>query len=204
MIRLAFPLAAYPFIIHYAVINGHAALAVTVACLPLAAGGLLSLRGKSRAGYLVVTLVGAGIVWLGAWTGIFSIVYLPPVLIAASLCGLFAGTLLPGRTPLITRFAALQHGVIDLKIERYTRRLTQLWSCFFLCLAVEAIALALFAPLHVWSLFTNFINYLFVMVFFAVEYLVRINVLHHVRHPGFLPFLQSLVKFAPGSALKER
>src|SRR5262249_58781310 len=54
-----------------------------------------------------------------------------PVVINVFLCVLFGLTLRRGHEPLITRFARLEHDVLPPQVERYTRRLTVLWTLFF-------------------------------------------------------------------------
>lgn len=123
-----------------------------------------------------------------------SLVYLPPVLINLALFILFARTLLSGRTPLVTRFALVVREPMDRALARYTRRLTAAWAAFFAVMTLESGSLALFAPVEIWSLFTNFLNYSFILVFFIVEYHVRLRCLAGHSHPSFLSFCRMLVK----------
>ena len=96
--------------------------------------------------------------------------FLPPVLISATLLWLFARTLRSGREALITRFARTVFKEQDPQVLRYTRRVTQLWSLFFIAMLMETILLALFAPLEIWSLFANILNYLFIALLFLLEF----------------------------------
>lgn len=95
-----------------------------------------------------------------------------PVLINLVLLAGFAGSLRSER-PLVERFARLQ--VEDLSPQEvvYCRRVTIVWSVFFVCNALVAGALALFAPLSWWTLYTGLISYLFVGAVGAVEYIYR-------------------------------
>ena len=61
-------------------------------------------------------------------------------------------------------------------------------------MAIESWLLAMLASHAVWSLFTNFINYLIVLLVFMFEYRVRIRRLAQLEHPGFFRFLFSLRK----------
>jgi uncharacterized membrane protein len=124
-----------------------------------------------------------------------SMLHTPPIAINLILGVLFASTLFPGRTPLVSRFARMEHGgILDEPTRRYTRRITQLWVVVFIFMAIQSWLLAVLASHQVWSLFTNFINYLIVLMVFVVEYQVRIRRLAHLEHPGFFRFLLSLFK----------
>lgn len=122
------------------------------------------------------------------------IIYFPPVLINLALLLFFARTLQTGKTPLITRFAGLFEDHLDEPLEHYTRQVTWLWVCCFALLTLESVLLALFAPQSVWSLFANILNYVFVLLVFALEYVVRIRRFAYVRRPGFFNFLRSLAR----------
>jgi uncharacterized membrane protein len=167
---------------------------------------LLGLLGGSG---LIMTLQGNHAGWLLILiTGTFlpasfflerdaqSLLYLPPVLISVLLGLVFAHTLLPGNTPLITSFARFSRAEpLDSVTLTYTRKVTLVWSALFCLLAVESTLLAIFASYPLWSLFTNFLNYLIILLVFALEYRVRIRRLSHLSHPGFIGFLLSLRKF---------
>ena len=122
------------------------------------------------------------------------LLYLQPILINACGFYLFFRTLLPGETPLISRFAALVRGQLHPDVARYTHRVTQAWACFFALLTLESLLLALYASPYIWSLFTNLINYLLVAGFFVLEYLIRLRVLADFDHPNFLRYLRNLLK----------
>ncbi len=53
-------------------------------------------------------------------------------------------------------------------------------------------ALALFAPLHNWSLFTNFLNYGLVLLLFVIEYQLRLYCLPSHEHLSFRAFCRLL------------
>lgn len=197
-----FFLFAYPGVVHLSVVFTKpwpAALLLTVLCL-------LGLWQAQRGGHRwiavgLVVLIGA--IWvLATRFELLRLLYWQPILINAAACYLFARSLAPGQMPLVTRFAAIVRGFLHPDVARYTRRVTQAWALFFALLALESLLLALFAPPRLWSLFTNFINYLLVAVFFVVEYWVRIRCLAHLEHPGFIKFLRSLLRLELRSQLK--
>ena len=118
--------------------------------------------------------------------------YTLPVVINSVMCFGFARTLRPGATPLITRVATRIRGDLPPEVVRYSRGVTWAWTGFFAFCAIETLALALFAPLEVWSLFANVINYVLAALLFIVEYGLRRRLLANIEHPSFLSFVRSL------------
>jgi uncharacterized membrane protein len=186
---------AYPVAIHAAVINGYAVAALLMLLLVP-----VFLTSRSRAGGLFAALAAAAVVALLAATLEHSeqlLLYLMPVLMNAALAVFFGRTLIPGETPLITRFSILLRGKLEPRVVSYTRRVTQVWTLFFILLALESLLLALFTPLEIWSLFANILNYLFAGLLFAGEYCFRVHHLHDLEHPDFLRFVRSLSQVDP-------
>ena len=56
---------------------------------------------------------------------------------------------------------------------RYTRQVTWVWVGYFIVNAGIASALALWAPLSWWTLYTGLIAYLLMGLLFAGEWLIR-------------------------------
>lgn len=132
------------------------------------------------------------IVWLGVcvliglitvavrWDATYTL-FLPPVLISLSLLVLFGRTLLPGCEPLITVIARLeQGGELPPELVSYTRNLTWIWTGFVAAMMLEAVLLAAYASLELWSLVTNILNYVFIVTLFVGEYIYRT-----VRFPNY-------------------
>ena len=126
--------------------------------------------------------------------------YLLPVLINAALFTMFALTLRKNSVPLITRYALFMEGSLDPQRQRYTRKVTWAWAGFFLLMGTQSMALAIFAPIEIWSLFTNFINYLMVAAMFAAEFSLR-----RYYFPGdeqqFIGFIRKLIRVKPGELM---
>lgn len=95
-----------------------------------------------------------------------------PVLISLALLGLFAGSLYSGM-PIIERLARLSEPELPPAAVRYTRQVTWVWVGYFIVNAGIASALALWAPLSWWTLYTGFIAYLLMGLLFAGEWLIR-------------------------------
>jgi len=195
------PLVAYPVAIHAAIINGHT---LTALLMLLAAPVLLASRSRS-AGMFAVLITAAFVILLAMAREDIDqqLLYLMPVLLNFTLAVIFGRTLLPGETPLITRFAILLSGRLEPRVVSYTRQVTRLWTLFFVLLALESLLLALFAPLEIWSLFVNVLNYLLAGLLFAGEYFFRIRHLDDVEHTGFFRFVRNLSRVTPRAFNKQ-
>lgn len=182
----------YPLAVHLALIASQTNWALWL-LVALSLSQLLTLFGTSGSARwlalipaLVLTLAIAGLL-----RGSLLALYLPPILISGGLLWLFASTLREGHEPIISRFARLVFQEEDPEQLRYTRRVTQLWSLFFLAMLLETMLLSVFAPLELWSLFANILNYLFIALLFVLEFAYR-----RWRFPQRTPlkqFIQQLV-----------
>jgi uncharacterized membrane protein len=183
-------LLAYPVLVHLAVLWGAPRLewlALVVMCAIPLYWGLRALRPGhwlsllALAGLLhVLTRMGGGMYAL----------FVPSVVTPAAVLAVFAGSLRAGQVPVATRLARLSRDALEPEVLVYTRRVTALWVLILAAIAVGNAALALFAPLPVWSLFSNFVNYLLVGLVFVLEYLYRrLRFPTHV-HSGFLAHLR--------------
>ena len=195
-------LVSYPFAAHYGAASGQ-----WLPALGVLSGLLLMLAFNTNGwhrGLLVLSvaaIVVAATFDLGQ-SGVL-LVYSQPVLINLVLCYLFGHTLLAGRQPLITRYIGAIRGSLDAPTRRYGRRLTQVWTLLSAALALESVLLAMFAPREIWSLVTGFLNYLLIATVIVVEYQVRVRVLSHLRHRGFVRFLLSLARCPLNTILKD-
>ena len=72
-----------------------------------------------------------------------------------------------------------------------------MWTLFFILLAFESLLLALFAPLEIWSLFANLLNYLLAGLLFTGEYFFRVQHLDDLEHPSFSRFVRNLSRVDP-------
>jgi uncharacterized membrane protein len=184
-------LLCYPLAVHFALLSSQTAwalwLLVAVSMSQLLT--LLRASGNARWMALAPALVLALCI-MGLLQGSLLALYLPPILISGGLLWLFASTLRAGHEPLITTFARIVFQESEPQQLHYTRRVTQLWSMFFLIMLLETVLLSLFAPLELWSLFANILNYLFIALLFVVEFSYR-----RLRFPQRTPlkaFVQQL------------
>lgn len=165
---------SYPPAVHFALLSeqSHWALwilaAVSLSQLLVAAPNFAQHKLTVIAPALILLICLVGMV-----KGSMLALYLPPFIIQCGLLWLFAGSLRAGREPLITRIARVVFQQQDEATLRYTRNVTRLWTLFFCALLVETLLLTLFAPLEVWSLFANIINYLLIVLLFSAEFIYR-------------------------------
>jgi uncharacterized membrane protein len=156
-------------------------------------------------GRAVMTLVLAVLVLLlgaepaGKW-----LIYAVPVLIQGALAWLFARSLRPGSTPLITRYALAMGASDSTPVHRYTRRLTAAWALLCGGLALLSAVLAVAVPTTTWALFANGINYLFLAALFMLEYPLRRWLLRDEPRAGFLPYLAALARADHRQILRQR
>jgi uncharacterized membrane protein len=86
----------------------------------------------------------------------------------------FARTLKPNQQPLCTQFANMVHDSLSPAQISYTRKVTIAWAAFFALVSIISSWLFFFYPIHIWSIFSNFIYLPLVGLMFIVEYIVRI------------------------------
>lgn len=118
--------------------------------------------------------------------------YLPPVILPLLLWAVFFRSLMPGRTPLITVIARAVRGSLSDELSRYTRSVTVTWCFLFFVLSMASILLPLVASPQVWSLFANFLNYVFIVLVFVGEFIYRQYRFRDLEHLDFLSYLRSL------------
>jgi uncharacterized membrane protein len=185
----------YPFVVHFTVLSPQLLPIALSLLLALVLFGLIeAIRTHDKLSILTLIAVIAGMVLLMSRGETLHIFYITPVLINVAFFLLFAKSLRPGNIPLITRIATLIRGQLEPQVAHYTRKLTEWWAWFFVIIIVETIALTLYAPMLIWSIFSNFLNYLFIVIFFIVEYHVRIRWLSDVEHLSFLEASRALLK----------
>ncbi len=165
---------SYPPAVHFALLSTETkwavGLLVAVSFSQLLIGLLSHRIGKTA---MVISGAVLALSLFSLVQGTVLALFFPPLFILSALFWFFARTLRPGREPIITRLARTVFQEDDLEVLKYTRRVTLLWSLFFLTLFIETVLLAIFAPLEVWSLFSNILNYLFIVLLFILEFSYR-------------------------------
>lgn len=161
----------YPLLMHWLIVRGmfaHALAGLAMVCL--VSSVLLAFERRS---WLEVSAYGliAATALVGLRSGQTFALYLPPVVLNLLFALAFSRTLRAGAMPLIERSMRLHHDDnLSAAAIRYGRQLTWIWIGFFVASALLATLLAVFAPLEVWSLFANFLNYLLVAVLFIGQF----------------------------------
>ncbi len=92
----------------------------------------------------------------------------------------FGGTLRPGQQALITTLAVRVHRNFTPDMAAYTRRLTGVWTLYFVAMALVSLALYAFASFDAWALFANVLTPLAVALMFGGEHWLRYRL-----HPEF-------------------
>jgi len=189
-------LIGYSLLAHYTNESAHnGSLGALVAIAPVALLALvLAWRSPQRILMSGMFVLACAALWAG-WSALeqhFGLVYwLQSLGMQLVLFITFARTLIAGRQPLCTRFAAALHAPLTPQQEIYTRQVTLAWSVFFAVMATASTLLFFLAPLSVWSVFTNFLTLPLVALMFIVEYWVRRRVLPDMQHAHILDAIRA-------------
>lgn len=114
-----------------------------------------------------------------------------------SLLGIgFGRTLAAGQTPMVSRFAAVVHGPLSPRLQRYTRGVTWAWTLYFAAMAGTSVLLFCLAPIAWWSRFANLLSLPLIVLMFVGEYLMRRCVLPPEDVAGLWQALQAYRRVA--------
>ncbi|WP_298135291.1 hypothetical protein [Acidiferrobacter sp.] len=190
-IAVATAFLVYPVVSYRATVATHrAAQAALLALLPVLVVTLaMAWAGRPRS----LRLGAWGLLTAVAWhdrafmTAHYSWLYLGEnVGMMVLLCGLFARSLRPSRTPLISRLSLLMRGSLSPLLARYTRRVTALWAGLFGALAIVSLLLFFEAGIRIWAFYANILMWPIMVFVFVGEYLVRLAVVPAEERAGFL------------------
>src|SRR6187397_1768143 len=78
----------------------------------------------------------------------------------------FGLTLQAGREPLITALARRVHGTMTPGMASYSRKLTLVWTGYFITMACLSLVLYAVAPFDVWATFANLVTPFAILVMF--------------------------------------
>jgi len=143
---------------------------------PLAIALVAAARSTQRAWLVPLWVLACGALWIARsplarhfeWG-----LYIEHASFNLMMAMLFGRTLVAGRVPLCTQFAAVVHGTLTPRIARYSRQVTVAWTLFFLATAAVSTLLFATAPIVTWSTFANYLSLPLVGAMFVVEYLCR-------------------------------
>lgn len=116
------------------------------------------------------------LVFVAVWANVMFPLKLYPVIVNATLLGVFGYSLLVPPTA-VERIARAHNPGLPAAATGYTRRVTQMWCVFFALNGTIALYTALYASLALWSFYNGFLAYLFIGLLFAGEYCVRQRVM---------------------------
>ena len=102
------------------------------------------------------------------------------VVIHAALALVFALTLRPGHEALVTALARRVHTHFSPAMAAYSRKVTMVWTLYFVVMAALSVALYVFAPFDAWAAFANLGTPVAMVLLFVAEYLLRYRL-----HPEF-------------------
>ena len=187
-------LIIYPLCVHFAVTLQRPELQLP-ALVALAAGLVYrGIKHNSAFAWTVVAAVSVLALILYYFQLILYVLYVPPVVIPLLFCSVFYQSLLPDQTPLVTEIGESVHGPFDQPMRRYTRQVTVMWTAFFVVLAAWSALLPIVASTPIWSLFTNFVNYLLIALLFIAEFIYRKWRFRGFDHPDFWQYLHIVVR----------
>jgi uncharacterized membrane protein len=92
----------------------------------------------------------------------------------------FGGTLRAGHTAFITTMAAQVHEHLTPDMVAYTRKLTGVWTLYFIAMVLSSLGLFFFTSFETWALFANVLTPMTVVLMFTAEHLLRYRL-----HPEF-------------------
>ncbi len=177
--RIALPILCLA-LVHISVLTSRPILALVLFFLGCVAGLWSSLRThgsiKVILFYGISGSVLAVIMILSALdiARLESAIYAPPVLISTAIAIFFGMTLRPGVEPVITTWARIHHedGLPE-ALQKYTRRLTLIWTLLLAAMAIELAALPFLVNMTTWSWITNVVNPLILVTFFIGQLAYR-------------------------------
>lgn len=183
-------LCLYPLLIHLSIVLQHPGYRVLA--LVLLVAGLLykSLAQGKIIPWLFLTSISVIALLIHRYYHGMLVFHLPPIIIPALIAGIFIKSLLPGNEALITGIAEKARGPLNAKMRKYTRLVTLLWALLLISMTVLALLASWFASAWLWSIYTNFISYLMLLIFFIGEYLYRRIRFKDHDHPGFRQYIE--------------
>ncbi len=164
--------AAYPLLVYFGLAH------VQPRDLALLLAALAALRAIARRGHAEARLwwwSAAGAALLAGAAALFNQslpLKLYPVLVNAGLLALFGVSLWQG-PPVVERLARLTEPELDVRGQRYTRRVTEIWCVFFVINGGIALFTACWADDRIWALYNGLVSYVLIGLLMGGEFLVR-------------------------------
>lgn len=178
---------SYPLLVHFGLIANNI-VPMAIMCLLVAFAVSITFW---RTAFLLSFMLVAALMMLNSG-GIADLYFLPPIAINFFIGTIFLHGLGENQRPLIEKYIEVIEGDVPPAEQRYARSVTKAWVVVLYSLMLESIILWLYFPHEVWSLFTNFINYLILASMFVMEYIVRRKVFPDKQHMSFIEFIMRL------------
>ncbi|WP_203143251.1 COG4648 family protein [Marinobacter mangrovi] len=140
--------------------------------------GLILIRlwlGRSRLEKGLLLLVAIGVGLLMFFSSIETGLKLYPVLVNLALLVLFGSSLFQEQT-LVERLARIREPDLPEDGVRYTRKVTGVWTGFFVLNGTLALVTAVWTSNAVWALYNGLIAYVLMGLLMSGEWLIRIYV----------------------------
>lgn len=204
---VAASILTYALLQHYANTTPAAApFGAVLAMAPLLVTWLLLARRTPwpRISVLLASLI-AGVLLVESWPHIkhnFPLMFMLQEAGVYLILALgFGRSLTAGQTPLCTHWATMIHGPLPEPVTRYTRSVTLAWTVFFISIGLCSALLFAFAPLRVWSIFSNFMTLPLAALMFAIEYEVRRHRLPFMRRASLADTARAYFSTMRGRAI---
>ena len=182
----------WPLALHYSILFAAAEWPARVNAAAAAAGVLLWAVAAARLGTALLCAAILAVLFATFALAPQLLLFAPPVIINGLLASVFAASLRPGRKPLIGVFASLEHGELPNDLARHVRLITWCWALLLAAIALVSLALAAWAPMAAWSLFTNVVGYVLIATLFTGEYLYRRVRFRHYSHASLPAFIRNV------------
>ena len=169
----------YPLLVHLLIKLDLPWLAVTGLVVTSAIYVFLVLgmqrRTSAHPGWVVLYLFLTGVGIWSLYAGNVYALFFPSVIINLVLALTFAISLRAPRMPIVEWFVRLEFdgNPPPPRLARFARHATFAWVVYFSGIALLSPGLALTAPLEVWSLVVNVLNYAFAIALLFIQYLYR-------------------------------
>lgn len=121
------------------------------------------------------------------------IAYVPPVVIPLTIAIVFIHSLTGNNVPLVTDIGEKSRGPLSDEMRAYTRSVTKCWAIVLVAVALWSLILSWTPWVMLWSIVTNFVNYLLIGVMFIGEFLYRQYRFPKHDHPNLINYLKIVV-----------
>jgi len=167
---------SYPFLVYWGLQHYDAQVLLLLLLLFISIRWLVIGNGIAERKTIIITLLSVAII-AAIWGEQLGLKFYP-VMMNLGFLILFVSSLYSPPS-IIERLARLQDPNLPEKAIAYTRKVTWVWSGFFLLNGSVAAITALWATDKVWMLYNGFIAYILMGCLFAGEWLVRQKVKQH-------------------------